>query len=95
MLRTLQLILTAVIVKNVKMPFVHPKSAGMSYADIYLFLYNVVQGIGWSGVLLGTGLAAAQGAPLQACFLIGAGPASKLGALLLLPDRPSAVTTPD
>jgi hypothetical protein len=50
----------------------------MRYADIYLFLYNVVQGIGWSGVLLGTGLAAVQGAPLQACFLIGAGPASKL-----------------
>jgi hypothetical protein len=60
------------------MPSVQPNSDKMSYSDIYLFLYNVIQGIGWSGVLLGTGLAIFQGAPLQACFLIGAGPASKL-----------------
>lgn len=45
------------------------------YQDVYIFLYNVVQGIGWAGVLVSTGMALSQGAPLQAAFLIGAGPA--------------------
>lgn len=55
------------------------------YSDVYLFIYNVVQGIGWAGVLVSTGLALWQGAPLQAGFLIGAGPASEwLGLQLLL-----------
>jgi hypothetical protein len=50
----------------------------MSLPDIYLTVYNVVQGIGWWGVFMGIVMALLQGAPLQAAFQFGAEPACEL-----------------
>lgn len=60
-------------------------------ADAYLFLYNVVQAIGWFSVFLSTVMALWQGVSYQAAFQFGSTPAGGLRqsatGLLLAVDR--------
>jgi len=47
-------------------------------ADVYLFLYNVVQTIGWSSVFISTVMALSHGASYKAAFQFGSTPAGGL-----------------
>jgi hypothetical protein len=49
----------------------------MKASEAYLTFYNVVQGIGWIGVLLGMLAILYERAPAMAAFHFGAGPAGE------------------